>query len=103
MRSPSRPPAPAPVSSRSTSTRSPLLHSHAILADRDQAIAIQADPRSPRSILDHPGPRGLLDLSQPTALLVVAILHFPAGDPGNDPGALVAGGWVQMIEQPMPM
>jgi SAM-dependent methyltransferase len=67
-----------------------VLHSRAILAGNDQAIAIQADLRSPQSILDHPGLHGLLDLSQPTALLLVAILHFLPDEPDHDPGVLVA-------------
>jgi SAM-dependent methyltransferase len=65
-----------------------VLHSRAILAGNDHAAAIQADLRRPRTILDDPGLHGLLDLSQPVALLLVAILHFlPDGD---DPVALVA-------------
>jgi len=65
-----------------------VLHSRAILAGNDQAIAIQADLRHPQAILDDPDLHGLLDLSQPTALLLVAILHFlPDGD---EPAALVA-------------
>jgi SAM-dependent methyltransferase len=66
-----------------------VLHSRAILAGNDQAVAIQADLRHPQAILNDPGLRGLLDLSRPAALLLVAILHFlPDGD---DPAALVAG------------
>jgi SAM-dependent methyltransferase len=66
-----------------------VLHSRAILAGNKQAAVVQADLRSPQSILDHPGLEGLLDLSQPTALLlVVAVLHFLPD--GKDPGALVA-------------
>jgi SAM-dependent methyltransferase len=63
-------------------------HSRAILARNDNAIAIQADLRRPREILDSPQLGDLLDLSQPTALLLVAILHFfPDSD---EPAALVA-------------
>jgi S-adenosyl methyltransferase len=67
-----------------------VLHSRAILAGNDLATAIQADLRRPESILDHPGLHGLLDLAQPTALLLVAILHFLPDNPDHDPGALVA-------------
>jgi SAM-dependent methyltransferase len=66
-----------------------VLHSRAILAGNDRATAIQADLRSPRTILDHPGLRDLLDLSQPTALLLVAVLHFLPGSP-DAPAAFVA-------------
>ncbi len=40
-----------------------VLHSRAILASNDGATAIQADLRSPQTILDHPGLHDLLDLS----------------------------------------
>ena len=64
-------------------------HSRAILARNDNAIAIQADLRRPREILDDPQLQDLLDLSRPAALLLVAILHFfPDSD---EPAALVAG------------
>jgi SAM-dependent methyltransferase len=63
-------------------------HSRAILARNDNAIAVQADLRRPREILDSPQLRDLLDLSQPTALLLVAILHFFPGS--DEPAALVA-------------
>jgi SAM-dependent methyltransferase len=63
-----------------------VLHSRAILADDDLATAIQGDLRYPQAILDDPG---LLDLSRPVALLLVAILHFLPGSP-DGPAALVA-------------
>jgi SAM-dependent methyltransferase len=66
-----------------------VLHSRAILAGNDHATAIQADLRRPQAILDHPGLHRLLDLSQPAALLLVAILHF-LPDSQDDPAALVA-------------
>jgi S-adenosyl methyltransferase len=53
-----------------------VLHSRAILARNDTAIAIQADLRHPREILEDQQLRDLLDLTQPTALLLVAVLHF---------------------------
>jgi len=51
-------------------------HSRAILAQNNNAIAIQADLRRPGEILGDPQLRDLLDLSRPVALLVVALLHF---------------------------
>jgi SAM-dependent methyltransferase len=63
-------------------------HSRAILARNDHAIAVQADLRRPREILDNPQLRDLLDLSRPAALLLVAILHFFPDSEG--PAALVA-------------
>jgi hypothetical protein len=47
-----------------------------ILEGDDRAIAVRADLRDPRSILDHPGVRRHLDLEQPVGLLLVAVLHF---------------------------
>ena len=65
-----------------------VLHSRAILARSDNAIAIQADLRRPREILDNPQLQSMLDLSRPAALLLVAVLHFfPDADA---PAALVA-------------
>ena len=55
-----------------------VLHSRAILAGNEQASAIHADLRSPQAILAHPEVNRLLDLSQPVALLLVAILHLCA-------------------------
>ena len=64
-----------------------VLHSRAILACNEDAIVIQADLRRPREILGSPQLRDLLDLSQPVALLLVAVLHFfPDSD---EPAALV--------------
>jgi len=65
-----------------------VLHSRAILAGNQDAVAIQADLRAPREILDHPAVNALLDLSQPVALLLVAVLHFFADE--EDPASLVA-------------
>jgi SAM-dependent methyltransferase len=65
-----------------------VLHSRAILARNPNATAIQADLRRPAEILGSPQLRDLLDLSQPVALLLVAVLHFfPDSD---NPAALVA-------------
>jgi SAM-dependent methyltransferase len=66
-----------------------VLHSRAILAGDAHATAIQGDLRRPQAILDDPGVDGLLDLSRPAALLLVAILHFLPGSP-DGPAALVA-------------
>jgi SAM-dependent methyltransferase len=65
-----------------------VLHSQAILARNQNTAAVLADLRRPREILGSPQVLSLLDLSQPVALLLVAILHFfPDSD---DPAALVA-------------
>ncbi|MBO0868745.1 MAG: SAM-dependent methyltransferase [Micromonosporaceae bacterium] len=59
-----------------------------ILAGNPTAIAIRADLRSPGEILGHPALRRLLDLSQPTGLLLAAVLHFVPDD--DRPYELVA-------------
>lgn len=51
-------------------------HSKAVLRDNDHAAIAAADLRDPRSVLDHPETRRLLDLDRPVALLLVAVLHF---------------------------
>jgi SAM-dependent methyltransferase len=65
-----------------------VLHSRAILARNENATAVLADLHRPREILGSPQVLSLLDLSQPVALLLVAILHFfPDSD---NPATLVA-------------
>jgi hypothetical protein len=46
------------------------------------------DVREPKSILEHPVLRELIDFDRPVALLLVAVLHFVTDD--EDPAALVA-------------
>ncbi len=53
-----------------------VAHSREILAGNDAATVVQEDLRHPRRILAHPDVRRLLDLDQPVAVLVVAVLHF---------------------------
>ena len=65
-----------------------IAHSKAILAGNPDAAIIDADLREPEKILAHDVTRQLLDLSQPTALLLGAVLHF-IGD-GEDPHGIVA-------------
>jgi hypothetical protein len=77
-----------------------VLHSRTILARNDNAIAIQADLRQPREILADQQLRNLLDLTQPTALLLVAVLHFfpdadhPAASVAHLRDALAPGSYV---------
>ncbi|MHA6760188.1 SAM-dependent methyltransferase [Streptacidiphilus sp. PAMC 29251] len=55
-----------------------LTHARALLrgTPEGRTAYIDADFRNPESILDSPQTKGLLDFSQPIALLVVALLHF---------------------------
>jgi S-adenosyl methyltransferase len=47
-----------------------------LLEGNQWATAIRANVREPRTILDHPQVRNLLDFDQPIAVLLVAVLHF---------------------------
>jgi SAM-dependent methyltransferase len=67
-----------------------LAHARALLtSDPGGATAyLEADLRSPRSILAHPDLLRTLDLRQPVALMLVAVLHFLHDS--DDPYGLVA-------------
>jgi hypothetical protein len=66
-----------------------VAHSRAILRDDPRVVAAQADLRDPAAVLDLVRREGWLDLSQPVAVLMVAVLHFvPDSD---DPGGIIAG------------
>ncbi|GAA5188783.1 SAM-dependent methyltransferase [Rugosimonospora acidiphila] len=67
-----------------------LAHARALLTSGPEGATayVDADLREPRRILEHPDVRGTLDLSQPVALMLVAVLHFiPDTD---DPRGLIA-------------
>jgi hypothetical protein len=55
-------------------------HANALLGGHGTTGIVLADLRNPTAILDHPTTRGLLDFTEPVALLLVAILHFIADD-----------------------
>jgi SAM-dependent methyltransferase len=65
-----------------------VAHSRAILAGDDQTAAVQADGRDPEALLAAPAVTGLLDLSRPVGLLMVALLHFVLDD--GDPRGILA-------------
>jgi len=65
-----------------------VAHSKAILAGNPGAAIIEADLREPDKILAHEQMRRLIDLGQPTGLLLVAVLHC-IGD-ADDPWRIVA-------------
>jgi hypothetical protein len=67
-----------------------LAHARALLASHPagRTAYIQADLRDPDAILDHPTVRETLDLSQPVALMLVAVLHFFPDE--ADPAGLVS-------------
>jgi S-adenosyl methyltransferase len=65
-----------------------VAHSRAILKGNVRAGVIQADLRKPDEILYHPDVLGLLDFSQPVAVLLNAVLHFVSD--ADDPYVIVA-------------
>jgi hypothetical protein len=84
-----------------------LAHARALLATAPRAASaggrtayIDADIRDPAGIVEHPSVRDVLDLSQPVALMLVAILHFvtdearPAEIIESLVGALPSGSYV---------
>jgi len=59
-----------------------LAHARALLVGdpRGRTVFIQGDCRDPDGILAAPSLRATLDLSAPTALLLIAVVHFIADD-----------------------
>jgi S-adenosyl methyltransferase len=53
-----------------------VAHSRAILAGDEHTAVVHADLRQPETILEDPTVRATLDLDQPVAVLMVAVLHF---------------------------
>lgn len=65
-----------------------VAHSRAVLADDEHTDVVAADLRGPKDILAAPEVGRLLDLEQPVALLLVAVLHFL--EDSDDPYGAVA-------------
>ncbi len=72
-----------------------LAHSRNLLHGNERAAIVGRDLRDPSGILADPRLRGLLDFSQPVAVLLVAVLHFIPDD--DDPLTLV-----RSLMEPMP-
>lgn len=64
-----------------------IAHANALLANRDNVATVRADLRDPDAVLDHPTTRGMIDLDQPVAVLLIAVLHFVPDD-GNPAGII---------------
>jgi hypothetical protein len=65
-----------------------VAHSRAIVDEDERVTVIQADIRDPDAVLGDPQLTAALDLSQPVAVLIVAVLHFiPDAD---DPAGIVS-------------
>jgi O-methyltransferase involved in polyketide biosynthesis len=69
-----------------------LAHARALLTTQDagETAFIMADLREPKSILDHPILAATLDLSQPVAVLMVAVLMYVRDDESPNPFEMVA-------------
>ncbi|MEU6683183.1 SAM-dependent methyltransferase [Streptomyces sp. NPDC046832] len=65
-----------------------VAHSEAVLEGNEDAGVVAADLRKPQEILRSPEVERLIDLNQPVALLLVAILHFVEDE--DDPYGAVA-------------
>ncbi|MET9390317.1 SAM-dependent methyltransferase [Streptomyces sp. NPDC006624] len=65
-----------------------VAHSQAVLEGNPDAAVVAADLRKPREILASSEVERLIDLNQPVALLLVAILHFVEDE--DDPYGAVA-------------
>lgn len=63
-------------------------HSRLILEGNDLTAVVQEDVRRPEQILAAPEVRRLLDLTQPVAVLMVAMLHYVSD--ADDPVAIVS-------------
>src|SRR5260370_10973820 len=61
--------------------------SRVLLADHARVRAVLGDLRGPDYVLEHPDVRALIDFSQPTGLLITAVMHF-VGDEWDPWGLL---------------
>jgi hypothetical protein len=57
-----------------------VAHANALPTGDDNVCVFPADPRNPEQILAHARQSELIDLSQPVAILLVAVLHFIGED-----------------------
>jgi SAM-dependent methyltransferase len=65
-----------------------VAHAELMLENNELATVIQADLREPATVLNEPDTGRLIDLQQPLAVLMCAVLHFVDDD--DDPGKIVA-------------
>ncbi|GAA2795568.1 SAM-dependent methyltransferase [Saccharopolyspora taberi] len=73
-----------------------VAHSRTLLEGNERATAIRADLRYPDEVLGHPEVGQMLDLREPVAVLLFAVLHFV--DDEDDPAGIVA----RYVEQVVP-
>jgi O-methyltransferase involved in polyketide biosynthesis len=65
-----------------------VVHGRALLAGDDNVHIVQADMRQPEGILQHPELRSRIDLGQPVAVLLIAVLHLLTAE--DNPAEMVA-------------
>jgi hypothetical protein len=63
-------------------------HADALLADDGTTTVITADLRDPDALLSHPALVKLIDLAEPTAMLMTSVMHFVPDQ--EDPWGLVS-------------
>jgi S-adenosyl methyltransferase len=63
-------------------------HGRALLFTRDRVAMVLADLRDPASVWQHPDVAGLLDWTQPIAVLCTSTLHFVADE--DEPHQIIA-------------
>ena len=63
------------------------VHANARLRGTGETGFALADARDPRSVLDHPATKALIDFSQPVGVLLIAVLHFVADQ--EDPRGII--------------
>jgi hypothetical protein len=61
-----------------------VAHSRAMLSEQPNVTVVRADMRDPEALLGSPELAKVLDLDRPTALLMVAVLHFVPDDDRPD-------------------
>jgi SAM-dependent methyltransferase len=66
-----------------------IAHSKAILAGTPGATVIEGDLRAPETVLARIADTGLIDFTQPVALLLIAVVHFIHDE--EDPWRIVGG------------
>ena len=90
-----------------------VAHSRRILAGDDRVAVVQADLREPDRVRSDPDLRRVLDVDQPIAVLMIALLHFipdtddPAGVIARyrdalAPGSYLAVSHIHRIDDPPP-
>ncbi|KAB2352822.1 SAM-dependent methyltransferase [Actinomadura rudentiformis] len=64
-----------------------VAHGRALLTDSPRVTVLEGDLRRPAQVLAEPALRALIDLGEPVAVLMLAVLHFVTDD--QDPAGIV--------------